>query len=102
MSRQILSAAVVGLAVVSGGVLNGSSFAQSPTELIIQVRPGVSEQEVRRLSEQSGAEYQHALGGPAHLVRVPDPQHVSAVMDRFRSQKEVISVEPNQGVRIPE
>ena len=86
---------------ICGDISMISSAAQSSSEIIIQVRPGVSEQQVKQLSERMGAEYQHALGGPAYLIRV-DAQRVNAVTEKLRTQPEVISVEPNQPVRIPE
>ena len=79
-----------------------ASTAQTASELIIQVRPGVSEQDVKQLTQRAGAEYVHALGGPAYLVRAPDPQRAAAILESLRAQPDIISVEPNQTVRIPE
>jgi hypothetical protein len=59
-----------------------ASSAQPASELIIQVRPGVSEQDVKQLAQHAGVEYVHSLGGPAYLVRVPDPQRAAAVRRR--------------------
>src|SRR5262249_11745840 len=84
-----------------GGVTLISSGAQSE-ELIVQIRPGVSEGAVQKLSKEAGAEFQYSLGGPAYLIRVTPPQDVDVVMDRLRSQKDVVSVERNQQVHTPE
>jgi hypothetical protein len=100
LARVILRSLVV--AATAGSVMTISSAEQSPAELIIQVRPGVSEQQVRELSQRLGADYQYALGGPAYLIRVPDVQRAMAITERLRAQPEVTSVEPNQAVRIPE
>lgn len=83
-------------------LMSMASTAQTASELIIQVRPGVSEQDVKQLAQRAGVEYVHALGGPAYLVRVPDPQRAAAISETLRVQPEIISVEPNQTVKIPE
>jgi hypothetical protein len=88
-------------ALLLGGVTLISSGAHSE-ELIVQIRPGVSESAVQKLSKEVGAEFQYPLGGPAYLIRVTPPQDADVVMDRLRSQKDVVSVERNQQVRIPE
>jgi hypothetical protein len=89
-------------AVILGGVTLIATGAQSDSDLIIQVRPGVAENAVRQLSKEAGAELQHSLGGPAFLVRVTPPQDTDAVMDRLRANKDVISVERNQPVHTQE
>jgi hypothetical protein len=85
-------------ALMLGGVTLISSGAHSADDLIIQVGPGVSESVVRQLSKDVGAEFQYPLGGSAYLVRVTPPQDADAVMDRLRSEKDVVSVERNQQV----
>lgn len=89
-------------AVILGGVALISTGARADEELIIQVRPGVPETAVRQLSKEAGADLQYPLGGPAYLVRVTPSQETDAVMGRLRASKDVISVERNQPVQIPE
>jgi hypothetical protein len=91
--------------VMLGGVALMSSISVSAPayqDLIIQVRPGVSENSVRELSKKVGGEFQYGLGGPAYLVRVVPPHDTDAVMKTLQSEKDVISVERDQKVRIPE
>jgi hypothetical protein len=99
-SRVLLPRAGTVVAVVLLGTM--ASTAQTAAELIIQVRPGVSEQDVKQLSQRVGAEYMYALGGPAHLVRVPDMQRAASVLETLRAQPDIVSAEPNQPVKIPE
>ncbi|MBV8524838.1 MAG: hypothetical protein JOY71_22430 [Acetobacteraceae bacterium] len=78
-----------------------SSSASTYEELIIQVKPGVSESAVRELSKKAGAELQYSLGGPAYLIRVA-PQDADLVMKSLQSEKDVVSVERNQQVHTQE
>jgi hypothetical protein len=99
MFRHVVGAVLLGGVTLASSISSGAS---SYEDLIIQVKPGVSEKAVRQLSKDVGAEFQYPLGGPAYLVRVTPPQNADVVMDRLRSENDVVSVERNQQVHTQE
>jgi hypothetical protein len=99
MFRHLVGAVILGGTVALTSSI--SSGASAYEELIIQVGPGVSQDAVRELSEKAGAEFQYGLGGPAYLIRVA-PENTDRVIKTLQSEKDVVSVERNQQVHIPE